>query len=255
MQYFGFDRPSFAFKTFGFGNIEFSPLELFAGGKQGVWYDPSDLSTLFQDVVGTIPVTANGDPVGLMRDKSGNNNHATQTVSAARPIYRTDGILHWLSFDGVDDVLKITPFAQNLPQPYSLLMGVNRLPPSVNSSSLIYSYIPTQIAVVNVPNDVGTFFAAGQSVRITNSNFLIFNNSQLLHMLISGVNSKIQSNSSEIITINLGDNPANNICIGGRSTNEQYENVKFYNLLLVAGAPQDRQAIREYVAKNSGVTL
>ena len=101
MQYFGFDRPSFAFKTFG--SSEFSPLDLFAGGKKGVWYDPSDLSTLFIDAAGTMPVTAAGDPVGLMLDKSGNGNHATQTVSKARPVYKTDGILHWLTFDGLDD--------------------------------------------------------------------------------------------------------------------------------------------------------
>ena len=44
--------------------------ELFANGEQGVWYDPSDLSTLFQDAAGTIPVTAVEQPVGLMLDKS-----------------------------------------------------------------------------------------------------------------------------------------------------------------------------------------
>ena len=84
----------------------FSPLELFSGGKKGVWYDPSDLSTMFQDAAGTIPVTANGDPVGLIRDKSGNDSHIVQTVSAARPTYQTDGFLHWLQFDGVDDFLE-----------------------------------------------------------------------------------------------------------------------------------------------------
>lgn len=105
MQYFGLDRPSFGIKTFGFGLSEFSPLDLFSGGKQGVWYDPSDKSTLFQDAAGTVPVTKDGDPVALMRDKSGNGNHATQSVSAARPVYKTDGVLHWLDFDGVDDFL------------------------------------------------------------------------------------------------------------------------------------------------------
>lgn len=44
--------------------------ELFANGEQGVLYDPSDLSTLFQDTAGTIPVTGVEQPVGLMRDKS-----------------------------------------------------------------------------------------------------------------------------------------------------------------------------------------
>lgn len=45
------------------------PLDLFGNGEQGVWYDPDDLSTLYQDVTGSIPVTAVGQPVGLMLDK------------------------------------------------------------------------------------------------------------------------------------------------------------------------------------------
>ena len=83
----------------------FNPLTLFAQGQQGAWYDPSDLATLFQDAAGTIPVTADGDPVGLMLDKSGNDNHAVQSTTAAKPVYRTDGTLHWLEFDGTDDEL------------------------------------------------------------------------------------------------------------------------------------------------------
>jgi hypothetical protein len=47
----------------------FTPLSLFSAGEQGVWYDPSDLSTLFQDSAGTTPVTAVEQPVGLMLDK------------------------------------------------------------------------------------------------------------------------------------------------------------------------------------------
>lgn len=48
----------------------FTPAELFIDGEQGVWLDPSDLSTMFQDVNGTEPVTKYGDPVGLILDKS-----------------------------------------------------------------------------------------------------------------------------------------------------------------------------------------
>lgn len=47
----------------------FSPLELWDNGEQGVWYDPNDLSSLYQDVTGSTPVTAVGQPVGLMLDK------------------------------------------------------------------------------------------------------------------------------------------------------------------------------------------
>lgn len=43
---------------------------LFANGEQGFWYDPSDMGTMYQDAAGTVPVTAVGQAVGLMLDKS-----------------------------------------------------------------------------------------------------------------------------------------------------------------------------------------
>ena len=66
----------------------FSPASLFAAGEQGVWYDPSDFSTLFQDAAGTIPVTAVEQPVGLILDKSGRGNHASQPTTTARAVLR-----------------------------------------------------------------------------------------------------------------------------------------------------------------------
>lgn len=72
----------------------FSPSDL----SPEIWYDPSDLSTLWQDQAGTIPVTADGDPVNLIQDKSGNGNDATPTSTGSGVTYRTDGTLHWLEF-------------------------------------------------------------------------------------------------------------------------------------------------------------
>lgn len=43
---------------------------LFTNNEQGFFYDPNDLTTMFQDAAGTVPVTAVGQPVGLMLDKS-----------------------------------------------------------------------------------------------------------------------------------------------------------------------------------------
>ena len=59
---------------------------LFQNNEPGVWYDPSDFSTMFQDAAGTTPVTAVEQPVGLVLDKSGNGNHAYQTTSTSRPV-------------------------------------------------------------------------------------------------------------------------------------------------------------------------
>lgn len=47
----------------------FLPYDLFRSGEQGIWLDPSDFSTLFQDAAGTTPVTGVGQPVGLALDK------------------------------------------------------------------------------------------------------------------------------------------------------------------------------------------
>lgn len=59
---------------------------LFSASEQGAWYDPSDMSTLFQDSAGTTPVTAVEQPVGRMLDKSGRGNHATQSTTTKRPV-------------------------------------------------------------------------------------------------------------------------------------------------------------------------
>jgi hypothetical protein len=77
----------------GTGNVAltiFNPLTLFAAGEKGVWFDPTDISTLFQDAAGTIPVTAYGQKVGRISDKSGNGNHATQSNAAFQPTYQID---------------------------------------------------------------------------------------------------------------------------------------------------------------------
>lgn len=67
-------------------------------------YDPSDLSSLFQDTAGTVPAGV-GDPVRLMQDKSGNARHMRAGSDAARPVLQSSGGLYWLEGDGVDDLM------------------------------------------------------------------------------------------------------------------------------------------------------
>lgn len=53
----------------GFGTA-FTPLSLFSSGEPGAWYDPSDMSTMFQDASGATTVTAVEQPVSFLLDKS-----------------------------------------------------------------------------------------------------------------------------------------------------------------------------------------
>ena len=80
--------------------------DLFTNGEYGGWYDVSDTSTLYQDSSGTTAVTSNGDPIGLIQDKSGNSADAVQTVSAARPTYNS--AIPSADLDLVDDNMTVT---------------------------------------------------------------------------------------------------------------------------------------------------
>ena len=111
----------------GFGGSQFSPLSLFAASEPGFWYDPSDLSTLFQDSAGTTPVTAAGQSVGLVLDKSGRGNHATQPTSLSRPTYQVDSNGRgYLLFDGSDDFL-VTPTITPGTDKVQVFAGVRKL--------------------------------------------------------------------------------------------------------------------------------
>lgn len=108
----------------------FTPSEIFldADGNRlnGFWLDPSDISTLFQNVAGTTPVTADNDPVGFIRDKSGNDNHASRlTGDTQRALYRT--ALPRLQFDGSNDaytLLTALSLLQNQGK-FTLVMGAS----------------------------------------------------------------------------------------------------------------------------------
>lgn len=76
--------------TGGYNLDIYNPTTLFSSGQKGAWFDASDISTLFQDAAGTTPVTALGQPVGRWLDKSGNNNHATQSNASLRPTWQID---------------------------------------------------------------------------------------------------------------------------------------------------------------------
>lgn len=125
------------------GVAPFDPATLFASGEAGVWYDPSDLTTMWSDVAATVqtvavlegstPTTAN--LVAQIDDKSGNGNHATQGTEAHRPVLRvTSGGLYYLEFDGSDDRMVFSQVTSV--SGASCFMGVKF--DTISTNSLIY---------------------------------------------------------------------------------------------------------------------
>jgi hypothetical protein len=83
----------------------FNPRSLFASGEQGIWLDPSDFSTLFQDEAGTTPVTAEGQAAAKVLDKSGNGNHASIAAASAPTLGALSSGSRALSFNGTSQYL------------------------------------------------------------------------------------------------------------------------------------------------------
>jgi len=104
------------------GPVAFSPLST----SPSAAFDASETSSIFQDLDGTIPVTSDSQPIGLWQDLSSNANALAQPVSAARPSYRTDGTLHWLETDGVDDALATAPVF-SVGNPMTIVLGYQML--------------------------------------------------------------------------------------------------------------------------------
>ena len=119
------------------GQMTLNPLTLFLNGEQGVWYDPSDFSTMFQDSAGTTPVTAVEQPVGKILDKSGRGNHATQATGTKCPLLRQDGNgKYYLYFDGVDDALATSAINFTATDKMTVFVGVRKL---TNSSFPVFA--------------------------------------------------------------------------------------------------------------------
>ncbi|RLA07792.1 MAG: hypothetical protein DRQ54_04995 [Gammaproteobacteria bacterium] len=79
--------------------IEIDPLDLFTSGENGGYYDISDISTLWLDTAGTLPVTTDGQEVARIDDKSGNGNHMLNGANGTNTtpmLYKTNGSEHWL---------------------------------------------------------------------------------------------------------------------------------------------------------------
>lgn len=105
----------------------FTPADLFAASEKGGWWDPSDFSTMFQDTAGTIPVTATGQAVARINDKSGNAKHLLQATVGSRPTLQQDGAgNYYLDFDGVADFMSVASFDLSTTAAATAIAGVRK---------------------------------------------------------------------------------------------------------------------------------
>lgn len=246
---------------------------LFSLGEQGFAYDPSDLSTLYQDATRAIPVTAAGQPVGLMLDKSGRNNHAYQTVSASRPILQRNATTgaYYLAFDGVDDFLQTNSIDFTATDEMSLFAGVRKL--SDAASAIVAELSPS-----SATNNGSFHLAAPDSVSGNNYQFASRGTVRSIPATpptyispisnVVSVAGEIASNTAKIRvdgaqvaqstatqgTGNYGNYP---LYIGRRGGASLPLNGHIYSLIGIGRLTTDAEttALEKLIAKNTGVTL
>lgn len=232
----------------------FNPLGLFTGGVKGGWWDPSDISTLFQDSAGTNPVTASGQTVALMRDKSGNAYDMTQTTSAKRPVYTVDASGSYLLFDGVDDfMLTVASFTSNVPiERIAALQQVSWTSGNIllgNAGSI--GSVRQQGATPDI-----RLGAATSTLKVSD---VPIGTSAVIYSMFNGAASKLQSNNGTVFT---GDSQAASsqtagYTIAGFTSGSNCCNLRYYGDLAREGTMSAAQlaGIKTYLGTKIGLIL
>lgn len=229
-----------------------TPASLFASSEVGVWYDPSDLTTMFQDSAGTTPVTATGDPVGLILDKSGNNKHASQATAALRPVLRESGGLYYLDFDGTDDLLNSSIIDKTA---WTDCIAITGSLSDAGEGSIVDGLDNSGSNNHEPYSDNNWYCAFGGSTRLTASTIAYAAANVLTRKHLSGTTSfrknGVAVGTPTAQTTNFGGNAA--ISFGGPAK----LNGRIYSILIRAATwtTEEVEAAESYVAGKSGVTL
>ena len=246
---------------------------LFANNEQGFAYDPNDLSTMYQDAAGTIPVTAAGQPVGLILDKSGRNNHAYQTNAASRPLLQRNSTTgaYYLTFDGSDDFLQTNNINFTATDKVSLFAGVRKL--SDATAQMI-----VELSTTNLNNGMFSLLKGGGSTEYlqsflrgtvgvyasTNSPELVAPSNIISTSLldISGATKQVlraNGSTKATSTASVGTGKYGNypLYIGRRGGTVLPFNGHIYGLIGIGRLTTDSEtvSIEKELAKRTGVTL
>lgn len=231
----------------------FDPASLFAASEVGVWYDPSDLASMFQDATGTIPAAV-GSPVGRINDKSGGNRHATQGTSSARPMLRKDGDRFYLEFDGIDDYLRATFTITN---PFTRISAIRQI--TWTDSDRIFG-----AAAVASNGELFQRTASPQIALVTSASSVAANNASAA-VGADAVVSEYFNAAGQTLTVNNGTATTGiaglatpgGITIAATRFAGNAGNFRLYSLLMIGrGLTIDETAdMRTYAAGKGGVTL
>lgn len=217
----------------------------------GVWYDPSDLSSMFQDSTGTTPAVVDS-PVGRINDKSGNGKHAIQATSANRPILRQSGGLYWLESDGVNDSMAV---AFTVAQPWDRVSALRQLTwvsqgrvfGGLGASTGVlfqFSASPSLALYDGVVGSNNLGAAVGADAVVTEHH--------------AGASSSTQINQTAAVVSNFGTSlPGGITLFADNNGGAQFTSIRLYGVCEINRAltTLEKATLQSYMAAKSGVTL
>lgn len=221
---------------------------LFRDGKQGVWFNYSDFSNLFQDSAGTIAVTAAGQPIGRVLDKSGNNNHKTQGTSTARPLLQQDSNLkYYLDFDGIDDGMATSSITWATTQSAFIAFHDSGIATQTvllwNTANTVASVLVLESGSATVPYGVAT-----SPVPTTYVNGVVLSPNTRGQLFTQATNQKkvLEARNYGLLNGPLGIGKYTSFLTNGN----------IYGLIVAEGVTTTQAAtIRQYLAKTAIITL
>lgn len=213
------------------------------------WYDPSDMSTMFQDSLGTIPVTDQNQPVGLITDKSGNNFNGRQTTAAARPTLKQDGNGNWyLLFDGIDDHLN-TDIAGVI-QPWTRISALSQL--SWTLGDAIFGSSTSQALLLQSGASPQLNAQSGNTIVVPG---VYLTNPMIIEELANSASSLVRLNQNADTLGNLGTGGIPDMVIGlDPNSPTKYGNFGLYGTTVYSSALSlaNRNIVNAYLNSKSG---
>jgi hypothetical protein len=237
------------------------------------WFDASDISTLYQDTAQTIPVTADGDPVGFMADKSGNNLFVTQSTAGSRPTYRTSGGLHWLEFDGSADYLANVAPALRVVGDLTLVVGVLKVTAAafgpfiscqtnagtINQYEFRASNAGTATVATNFVGANGSTSEAETCVLLTQDAAAVLTAARTVGSTVATTVNEtgLADTDSDAHTMIPTSNDSSEFRLGSRKGSANFLNGRIYQALVFGRllTAAEKTALIAYVAEKTGVTI
>lgn len=188
----------------------FNPQTLFLSGERGVWYDPSDLSTLFQDSAGTIPVTGTEQPVGLMLDKSKGLVRGPELVNNGD---FSSGLTGWAQILGTVSVignkLRVARTSGNIGRAASKAMtcAIGKSYEVSYTKNKMTSGSSGIIVTINATSTAGAIFIANGAVE--GAGKAVFTATQTTHWLFCEAGSGADGDYAEFDNISVRELPGN----------------------------------------------